>query len=131
MQRGYYIATALYCALIFWLSNQSNPPMPEMRFPGEDKVAHMVLYGGLAGILSLGLHRSGRNHAPWVLKYGPVLFAVLYGLTDEVHQLFIAERTFSLLDLVADAAGAALVHGACSRYFQRYPVQRPAPADGT
>lgn len=131
MARPYYIATLLYCALIFWLSNQSHPPVPEMRFPGEDKVAHMVLYGGLASILSVGLRRSRRPNAPWVMRFGPILFAAVYGATDEVHQIFIAERTFSVFDWVADIVGATLAHWAWGRFFRRFPVRQSARADGT
>ncbi|EFM12906.1 VanZ family protein [Paenibacillus curdlanolyticus YK9] len=36
-----------------------------------------------------------------------VLACTLYGLTDEVHQLFVKGRTFDLHDLLHDAVGAA------------------------
>lgn len=127
VQRRYYILVLLYCAGIFWLSHQSSPPVPETGFPQADKVAHLILFGGLAGIISVGLHRAGRTHAPWIHRFGPVLFATAYGLTDEIHQLFIPLRTFSLLDLLANFTGAALAHAAVSTFFRRFPawVARP------
>ncbi|MWC26762.1 VanZ family protein [Paenibacillus sp. MMS18-CY102] len=36
-----------------------------------------------------------------------VLACTLYGLTDEVHQLFVEGRTFDLHDLLHDAIGAS------------------------
>jgi hypothetical protein len=40
-------------------------------------------------------------------------------------------RTFSLLDLVADLAGALLVHGFCTLYFRRYPAAARLRTDET
>ena len=131
MKPRYYVAIAAYCTLIFWLSHQSSPVPIPMRFPGEDKIAHMVLYGGLAALIAIGLHRAPRSHPAWVLRFGPVLFAGLYGLSDEIHQAFVPLRTASMLDLVADIAGAALASAACARYFRRRPVRTTACADET
>lgn len=105
---GYAVAIAGYCALIFALSAQPDPPKPELGFeiPGLDKLAHAVLFGGLAGLVSVGLRRSNTRLRPEVQFYAPIAFAVLYGLTDEIHQLFVPDRSFELLDLTADAAGA-------------------------
>jgi VanZ family protein len=38
-----------------------------------------------------------------------VLFCLLYGISDEFHQSFIPDRMPSILDLIADTAGAAVV----------------------
>lgn len=131
MKPRYYIAIATYCAAIFWLSSQSSPvPMP-MRFPGEDKIAHMVLYGGLAALIAIGLHRAPRSYPAWIMRFGPVLFAACYGLSDEIHQAFVPFRTASALDLVADIAGAALANAACARYFRWRPVRTNACTDET
>lgn len=119
MSRRYYVAITLYCGLIFWLSNQSNPPTPDISFPGQDKVAHIVLFGGLSGLISLGLHRAARPVSPWVLRFAPVLFVFAYGALDEIHQFFTPERTPDLLDLLADVTGAVLAHGLLSAYFRR------------
>lgn len=127
MKRRYYFVIAAYCAGIFWLSHQSSPPMPvALRFPGEDKIAHMVLYGGLAGLISVCLHQSPGLFPRWVMRFGPVLFASFYGVTDEVHQYFIPLRTPDVFDLVADFAGAALAHAACLRFF-KWRAGRLAP----
>lgn len=118
MKLRYYIAIAAYCSFLFWLSHQSSPIEVEIRFPGEDKVAHLVLYGVLGALVSIGLHRAPRRYPDWVMAYGPVLFAVLYGVSDEFHQYFVPLRTPSLLDLVADGVGATLAHMACRWYFR-------------
>jgi len=91
---------------IFWLSSQSDPVPRAPWFPCADKIAHAMLYGGLAGLVYVGMRRSDKQYSDRALSYLPVVFAVIYGLTDEVHQYFVPRRTFCILDLVADAAGA-------------------------
>lgn len=132
MKRRYYAALTAYCLGIFWLSHQSSPDIPDaLRFPGEDKVAHMVLYGGLAALLSIALHSARRVYPTWIMRYGPVLFAFFYGITDELHQYFVPLRTPSLLDLVADLAGAALAQVACLRFFRWRAERRDAAPNET
>lgn len=120
----YAAATVAYCAFIFYLSAQSDPPKPDIGFdiPGLDKLAHAVLFGCLAGVVSIGLRRSNASIAPKFQFYAPIAFAVLYGVTDEIHQVFVPERTFELLDLVADAAGAfGLQLVLCGIVWKRWP----------
>ena len=107
----YLLAITLYCSGIFWLSHQSNPPVPDNEiflFPGADKLAHCLLYAGLAGLVSTGIRRSNPTVKSSIQWFVPVFFAILYGLSDEVHQLYVPDRCFELLDLLSDGVGATL-----------------------
>lgn len=104
-----YFYIAAYCAAIFWLSSQSHPPHSDVRFPGSDKLAHLVLYGGLAALVSLGLRSNPKGVTPRVQWLVPIFFTALYGVTDEIHQLFVPERSFDPWDLLANSFGAVLV----------------------
>ena len=126
MKPKYYLAVAAYCAFIFWLSNQSDPPHPKIGFPQMDKVAHAVLFGGLASLVSLGLHRSGRPHRPAIYHLAPVLTALLYGIFDECHQYFVPPRTPDVFDVMADVTGAFLAQEILRKWFRRRPVN-PLP----
>lgn len=95
--------------MIFYLSSQPDPPRPDFSFPGVDKLAHMTLYAGLAALLSIGIRRSNERTPFRVQFYVPVLFAALYGLTDEYHQRFVPYRTFEWADIAANALGALAV----------------------
>ena len=123
----YLTATGLYCAAIFWVSHQSELPVPQnaaFMFPGVDKVAHCLVYGGLAAVLSIGIRRSNDPAQPRVQWYVPVGFAILYGLSDEVHQLYVPQREFEWLDLAADGAGATLAQ-LCVYTLLRKPRANP------
>jgi VanZ family protein len=107
---GLWGPVALYCALIFALSSLSSVP----ALPGglSDKLGHLLLYSGLGFLVARaaagGLDRPPTLHVALVV----VAFAAAYGLSDEVHQLFVPQRQFDVKDMMADVAGAALGAGA-------------------
>jgi VanZ family protein len=99
-------ATVAYCALLLYLSSLSSFP-DVVSFEGSDKVAHFLLFAGLSAVVSEGLRRAERQYSALLLFAIPTLFSVLYGMSDEAHQLFVAQRTFALGDMAADGLGAA------------------------
>lgn len=73
-----------------------------------DKPLHMAAYSGLAAAFLYGINPVAGRYPAGAVILLTVLFSVLYGLSDEYHQTFIPDRVFSLWDLAADGAGAAL-----------------------
>lgn len=68
------------------------------------ELMHSVVYfilGVFAQITILGLFKKRLLSS--IITF---TFCEVYGLTDEFHQLFVPGRTFQLLDLGMDAAGA-------------------------
>ena len=100
----------LYVGFIFFGSSISNPPeaIASVLKEFSDKVLHLCEYS-LLGALS---YRACRHAAgPWVARHAvtvAVAGCALYGLSDEVHQLFVPFRQGDPLDLLADAMGAML-----------------------
>ncbi|MBX7114418.1 MAG: VanZ family protein [Myxococcaceae bacterium] len=91
----------LYTATIFVLSSRSNVPLPRSvwRF---DKLLHAIEYAGLAMLSWRALRLEGfRQAARWA-----VLGSSVFGLSDELHQLFTPGRSAEALDWVADTVGA-------------------------
>ena len=125
MKWPYILATSFYCAGLWWLSSQSHPPKPNVDFFGSDKVVHAMLYATLAGIVSFGLKRSDNPPGPRLQFWLPIIFAVAYGITDEIHQAFIPLRSASLADLVADLLGALAAQTCLCLYLWR-PRRRVA-----
>lgn len=67
--------------------------------------------------------RAFRNSSKKILfehfKIMAIFISVLYGMSDEFHQSFVAERECSLFDLVADSTGGVIGAFIYGRY---YPV---------
>nr|MBA3754125.1 VanZ family protein [Nitrospira sp.] len=106
----YWAPVGLYAALIFGGSSISNPPEAIASLLKElsDKALHLCEYS-ILGALS---YRACRHAAgPWVARHAvtmAVAGCALYGLSDEIHQLFVPFRESDPMDLVADAMGAML-----------------------
>lgn len=116
-----WLPVVAYAALIFFLSSKSGHELPRWSFMKYDKVLHACEYGGFGFLLTnaLGVRRY------WLA----VVIAVLFGVTDELHQTFVPGRQGNDLgDLTADLVGALL--GAIS-YLVLARLLRPRPGDGT
>lgn len=101
----YWLPPLCYAAGIFFLSSRAVPPSiapPE----GFDKLAHFILYGGLGGLLARALLSAGLGRANAV--WWTTLLGTLYGVSDEIHQSFVPERSSEVLDAVADAGGSLI-----------------------
>lgn len=97
----------LWAAAVFALS--SRPTLPHLpSVLGWDKLQHCAAYavGGALIARALG---AGRREAVLAMLLG-----ILYGASDEVHQLFVPNRNSDVVDLLADTlgvmAGAGLWH---------------------
>lgn len=107
--RGWLLAAA-QAALIFGLSSRPGDEFPEVSLPGADKVVHFALYAPLGGALCLAL-----GGAAWPAAAG----AALYGVSDEVHQMFVPRRTPDVGDVAADALGGLAGALAVRRWRRR------------
>ena len=101
---------AIYMAGIFAASAQSDPPMAESA---PDKPLHALAYAGLAVLVFRAV--AGGLPARLTRRRAAAALAITigYGVTDEIHQMFVPGRTAELSDLVADATGAAAGLIAC------------------
>lgn len=99
-------AVVAWMAVIFALSAQSSLPNLTPGLPGLEEIGgHLVAYALLAGLVWWALRGTGARYpATWAL-----VWAALYGASDEFHQSFVPERTMTLSDLLVDLIGACLV----------------------
>lgn len=97
----HYLLPILWMLFIFLLSSFPGPAIPKYPFPGFDKLAHLFVYALLAALWYRSLKITSRQRFIIV-----VLISGLYAVSDEVHQLFVPLRYFSVGDLLADCLGA-------------------------
>lgn len=104
----YWLPLYLYAGLIFYVSGISKPPVPEIEIPFLDKFLHISEYAVFGLLAARAFKNSPKEIFFKNFKIAAVLTSVLYGISDEVHQLFISERSFSVFDMLADGIGATL-----------------------
>lgn len=110
MKWHYWFITAIYCAGIFYLSSKPHIDTPSLfHFPGADKIVHGLEYGVLAALVAVGIRRSNESVPPAIQLWLPWAASAFYGMTDEFHQSFVPDRSCSIADWLADAAGAGLI----------------------
>ncbi|MBI2485567.1 MAG: VanZ family protein [Deltaproteobacteria bacterium] len=97
------ILLVAYCALIFYLS--SLPGSSISFLPFSDKVKHFFLYLGFGSIFAYFLKNLKSDLPSVAIGIVTLFFILIYGLSDEIHQLFVPGRTFDLRDLLADGFG--------------------------
>lgn len=95
---------------IFVLSHQTGDDLQLPLLPGLDKLGHASIYALLAASAFFAIAAPFRATRPaGRVAAAVLLFCLLYGLSDEYHQSFVAGRSASGWDLVADGVGAAVV----------------------
>lgn len=110
------LALLAYCSLIFWLSDQERLPMPAV-FDFQDKILHFGAYFVMALFSWRALRHTHVKNLHLALVC--LSFCSLYGLSDEWHQSFVAGRTASVFDWLADSLGAALAVILLFRFNQK------------
>ena len=99
----------LWGCLIFVLSSIPRNDFPHITlFPGYDKIIHAGLFFVFCGLA----HRAFRYQPNRLLVQLSLFFAlvatVVYGFSDEFHQLYVMGRTADIYDMLADTFGGVL-----------------------
>lgn len=98
----------LYMSLIFYFSSISYPPQP-MKGVKEAPIIEHIIEFAILGILLIPGFRSLKF---WNFHKNAFIFAlifgILYGISDEVHQHFVPGRCAELIDVIANSVGVIL-----------------------
>ena len=112
----YVLPLVLYAGFIIVLS--SIPDVPTIRgivskepvAPGSwtgDDIEHIFEYGILAFLFyRMMMQTKYQTHA----VFATIIFCVLFGMTDELHQMFVLTRTPSFKDLFFDFVGGLTIN---------------------
>jgi VanZ family protein len=104
----YWLPAIFYVALIFYLS--SRPAPDELRcipIIAKLKVVHIIEYGILYLLACYSIVKTTTYSKLEVFALA-LMITVLYGLTDEFHQIFVVGRTARFADVIADVVGGIL-----------------------
>lgn len=115
-----------WAAVLFLLSAIPGSTVGS-TWPGADKVVHVGLYTVLGVALAFGRTRAGGGVPVVVL----VAIGMLYGASDEIHQIFVPGRNADIGDWFADVAGVVLGFGVAEWFGRRRPTGDGQDDDGT
>ncbi len=99
----------LVMAGIFFVSGIPGDRLPLPDVVDIDKLAHLTVYGLLAGTVFYAFGPRLRYKNPTWLSLVVIAVCIIYGISDEYHQSFIPNRTPSVFDILADGTGAIVV----------------------
>jgi VanZ family protein len=116
-----YIHTALILFLIAIFIQSSIPgdELPEVGFEYADKIAHFIIYSILFILFFYSL--KYQNKSIKLQKYAAefaLLFTAFYGMTDEIHQSFVPNRSSEFNDWLANVSGAIVMY-LIVKYFKK------------
>jgi VanZ family protein len=103
----YQLPAIIWALLIFATSSMPGWVFPHVSVRHADKIVHFIYYFVFALLVSRALKHQ--SWSPDVSRFSLILgflLATAYGVSDEVHQLFVPERSADPQDLIADMAGA-------------------------
>jgi VanZ family protein len=107
----------LWATAIFYLSSQSRPL--GRRWPSlPSALAHVFEFAVLAALLHRALAAEPQRRQQAVAP--AFVLTALYAASDEVHQLFVPERTASLAEYGLDLLGTLLGLSVRQWWVQRH-----------
>jgi len=101
--KKFVLSSIIYALFIFWLSSLSSPPGAGV-LPYSS--GHFLLYLPFGVLLFLSFKELGYDNNR-ALLYAIVL-ASAYGISDELHQLFVSGRQADPVDWVLDTIGSTV-----------------------
>lgn len=102
------IPASIWMVFIFYLSS-----IPNLELQGEwsiydfvlRKIAHLVEYAFLTFLFYWGLQKNlSFKTNLWI----SLILAILYGISDEIHQYFVPTRDGKVIDVFVDSLGVII-----------------------
>lgn len=117
-----WLPALLGMAALFYSSSLPGDEISLPPFPYSDKAVHFAAYAVLGFLIAW---RKGlRGHRADVrTDWLGIAAGMLYGVCDEIHQLFVPLRMFDYSDMAADFLGVAVGVGAYRFLIGRLAVR--------
>jgi ABC-type enterochelin transport system permease subunit len=110
------ILTLISASLIFYISSITFPA-------GDDSLGiyaiiyHFTAFSYLTLFLLISLTK-GKLNKPLIIM--GIILTLIYGISDEVHQLFVPGRFASIKDIIINSFGILLTSLAYSNYIKNH-----------
>jgi VanZ family protein len=113
-----WLPPVLAMGLIFHLSSQSGLPSFNTIDFAVKKGAHFTVYAVLNLLLFRAFYLSGSKTSKplFSLYILPGIIAVLYAISDEIHQSFVPMRNAAVRDVLIDTAGIVVMTFVVSKW---------------
>jgi VanZ family protein len=94
---------------IFIQSSFPSVSLPDVEYISVDKVIHMGVFGLLTALCYISLVHLRRENifSDSPLKWS-LIFGILYGASDEIHQFYVPNRSAEVHDWAADVLGVII-----------------------
>ncbi len=96
-----------YAVLIYYLSSFKGG-LPAIGVKLSDKVLHIIEFLILGWLTARAIHFGSMESISKKLLLISIISGILYGASDEIHQLFVHGRSSEWLDWFADCIGVVL-----------------------
>ncbi len=98
----------LYSALIYIVSSHPLDRLPKFTILGWDKLIHMAEFAVYSFLTGIALKALETDKSRFNLLFTALIITLLYGASDEIHQLFVPGRSCSIFDFIADSIGGII-----------------------
>jgi VanZ family protein len=106
-RRAWSLAAA-WAFVIFVLSSIPAKTFPSIQpFGNFDKAVHLVLYAVLGALCLVAARKTWSTRTAWLVLTTSFL-ALVYGITDELHQSWVPGRSADPRDVLADGIGGVI-----------------------
>ena len=105
----YWGPVVIWMVIIFIGSSHSNVVLSETHDNSAKNLAHIGEYAILAFLIFRALFR--KQEKSLLSRYAwlwALIGAILYGVSDEIHQMFVPTRTAYLGDIFMDGVGTGM-----------------------
>lgn len=105
----YFLPSIIIMSVVFYLSSLSSTGIGGSLTKQFliHKALHVFVYGLLSASFNFALSKSANQTRQQIIPKS-IIFAYIYGITDEVHQSFVSGRGGKFTDTLFDLSGALL-----------------------
>lgn len=116
----YHFLFFFWLVLIFIESSFPAQFFPKVEIINADKILHLGIYSLLALFCYISIIHQKKSN---LLKKYPVYYTMIitgiYGITDELHQLYVPNRNCDFYDWLADFSGGIIMGLMIKYYLQK------------